>query len=69
MLNIEDKIKILNNRINLLTEKKQDMVNYIDLINGGMEDPSLTIDFCNNAIDKYIVKINALNIEKQGLLA
>lgn len=45
-----NKIEIINNRILELEQQHALTLEYIDMINGGMEDPDVTIEQCQNRL-------------------
>lgn len=64
MLSYAEKITIINNRIDRLNYMLVLTNEYISLINSGMEDPDITIEQGNNRVKDYLLKIQALKIEK-----
>lgn len=67
MLNIQDKILILDKKILDLNNHYHSILSYIEKINNGMQDPDLSIEECNAILPNIQAKINALTIEKQAL--
>lgn len=68
MINNNEKILLLDKRILDLTEIYLSLLDYIKKIEGGMEDPDMTISECNEVLPKIMAKKDALVAEKQRLL-
>lgn len=67
MLSIYEKITVLDKVISELNIEKNYVLNYIDLINNGMEDPDLSLEENFSRLDSIDKKINALINEKELL--
>lgn len=67
MLSNNEKILILEKRLIDLNHMYSSLLQYIQKIEDGMQDPDMTISECNEVLPKIQAKIDALNAEKQGL--
>jgi hypothetical protein len=67
-MKISDKLFIINKMIIELQDKIQANYTYIDRINNGMEAPDYSINKCHDIIKDLELKIQALEIEKKGLI-
>lgn len=68
MLSNDEKILILQKKVVELDQLKDSILNYIDKIQGGMEDPDMTIEECNNILPSIEAKKQAVVAKKQELL-
>lgn len=66
-LDIYEKINIISAKLEDLQYIKDGILQYIEKINSGMEDPDYTIKQCENIIVDLGLKISALQAEKEAL--
>lgn len=64
MLTYDEKITIINERIDRLQEIFTLTKQYVDLINSGMADPDINLEQCDDRIKDISLKIKALKTEK-----
>jgi len=67
MLSNNEKMLILEKRLIDLEHIYSSLLQYIQKIEDGMQDPDMTISECNEVLPKIQAKIDAINAEKQAL--
>lgn len=68
MISDNEKILLLDRRITDLSQIYSSLLDYIQKIENGMEDPDMTISECNEVLPKIQAKKEALIAKKQELL-